>query len=362
MNLKIRTRFFICVCLVCQFASALETDQFTVPPAPLADLAPQLSAHVRRSLQKVIDEANDRHADLARAASQAQWDLLRDIFNDRAAEKLRADYIAEQVYNALGQGLPECTIESWLARADMGVHPARMEISCDDSIYGKFWQRPLTMQELSPTVNIYGVYLGTDKIGHLFQQGYEYYKIYRQEEFRGRSPAQATSETVKLGIFQEKGVYGLAMVGVYSNGDLAGNFAGLKFYLNLTRPITINGELLPPILVVRNDQWEINKQAGSVFLKPFITDRLNEALNPCEYAWLYRDHIRASIESRGRQWAAFYHTTRQKEALRVHELSTWFGEDYGHSNFKNVFTADQLCFSETRPEAQVAAYHRAAGQ
>ena len=239
---------FALLCLAWHPVAALETDQFTVPSVPLVDLGPTLGPHVIDVIKGVARAANARHADLAHEASRAPWAWLRRLSDRRAAETLSPDYVAARVFDALGHGLPECDVERWVATLHGGPTdgPLRLAIDCDHSVYGEIWAAPLTMQELSPTVNLYGVYCGTDKVGHLFQQGYEYYKIYRDEEARGRTPAAATAEAVKLGVWQEKGIYGEAMVGVYSNADLAANFAGLKFYLNLTRPLLVRGRVLPP--------------------------------------------------------------------------------------------------------------------
>jgi hypothetical protein len=82
--------------------------------------------------------------------------------------------------------------------------------------------------------------------------------------------------------------FGLTMVGVYSNADMAANYAGLKFYLNLARPVVVNGRRLPPMLVKRQDLWELNPALPANFLRPFITDHLNEAMNPSLYTGVLR--------------------------------------------------------------------------
>ena len=48
---------------------------------------------------------------------------------------------------------------------------------------------------------------------------------------------------------------GEATVGIYSNADLAANYAGLKFYLNLTRAVDVGGASLPPVLVRADGKW-----------------------------------------------------------------------------------------------------------
>jgi len=336
----------LAILLACRVAPGLETDQFTVPPRPLVDLGPRLDAHLLKRVRAVADAANARHGKLVYHGTHAPLGVLRKFFNDRATETLSADYIAGRVFEEIGPGLPECAIEQWtldLARSRPGWV---FEPALDETVYGTIFQRPLTLQTISPTVNLYGVYLGTDKVGHLFQQGYEYYRVYRAEEDRGHSAAEAAHAAVELGISQEKGFYGEAMVGVYSNGDLAGNFAGLQFYLNLTRPMTIRDRVRPPILVLVDDRWQMNAALEPDVLKIFISEHLNEARNASRYAWYIRDHVKAAARARGPAWAAFYGADRSTEAKRALELWTWFGQDYGHSGFRNVFTAAEVCCGE----------------
>jgi Domain of unknown function (DUF4157) len=120
---------------------------------------------------------------------------------------------------------------------------------------------------LAPTVKLNGVCAGTDKIGHMFQQGFQYFFIAASaqkgrvdsslgekratawgEYIEGRvSPATkndpATMTWLKLqakekpNIFQTTGqsfgYFGLARTGVVSRADLAANAAGLRFYQDL---------------------------------------------------------------------------------------------------------------------------------
>lgn len=322
---------------------ALETDQFTPPPKPLADLAPQFQQHLTAILQEVVAQTNIRHLDESRAAAETTSAFWRDNHGRKAAECLTEDYIAEALYDAVGHGLPECTIESWVVRSHFPQSPAKFDPSMGESIYGaNQFGHPLTMQELSPTVNVFGVYFGTDKVGHLFQQGYEYFAAYRKAELNGADAKTALKAAVDVGIPQEKGWFGLLMVGVYSNGDLAANYAGLKLYLNLTRPVAIGGRTLPPILIKRDDLWEINPAAGRDWLRPFITEHFNEALNPSRYSAQLLSTVRARFPDRAAAWAAFYHTTRDAETERAKRLTKWDGEDYGHSGFENVVTVGEM--------------------
>ena len=329
-------------------AWGLETDQFTVPPQPLVDLAPQFRQHVIATLQEIVAEANARHLDLSRRARRAPAGPWRNEYQRAADECLTDDYVAHALYRKAGHGLPEAVLEHWVRTAEFPDGPFRYDIDAGESVYGNILQRPVTLQELSPTINIYGVYLGTDKVGHFIQQGCEYYELFRREETSGGGERAGYRRAVELGKFQEKTFFGEMMVGVYSNGDLAANYAGFKFYLNLTRPITAGREYRPPILVRRDGRWEVNPAAGQNFLRPFFTQHLNESFNPCRYAWFMRDTVRENMRVRAGSWASFYRTDRDAEARRVVQLSTWYGEDYGHSGFEHVITPADTCFDTDR--------------
>jgi hypothetical protein len=338
-------------------ARALETDQFTPPPQPLEDISPQLQQHATAVLQRVISRANIRHLDATRAARTTSNKGWKQAYLKKAAGYLAEDYVARALFDEVGHGLPDCTIEVWVTRSKFPYEHYRFDPSMGQSVYGANpFGRPLTLQELSPTVNLYGVYLGTDKIGHLFQQGHEYFEAYRKAEAKSLAPEQARRAAVRVGVGQEHGFFGLVMVGVYSNADLAANYAGLKFYLNLTRPVMIGARIHLPILVIRDGLWHFNPEAGEDWLRPYFTDHHNEALNPSRYSDQLRGTVRSHFPERAAKWVAFYHSDRATEAERLDRLSTWYGEDYGHSGREQVVSVLDLHFDrQALAEARAAA-------
>lgn len=74
--------------------------------------------------------------------------------------------------------------------------------------------------------NIGGFCVGADKLGHFFQQGFDYFRINRR---MGRPVADAES----FGRLTEISRAGLGATGVFSNADLAANLAGLRFWTEL---------------------------------------------------------------------------------------------------------------------------------
>jgi hypothetical protein len=108
----------------------------------------------------------------------------------------------------------------------------------------------------------------------------------------------------------------------------------------------------------------------SGWFRPFISDHLNEALNPNLYDATMRPHIRRILENRAEQIVEFYTICDGRpgdpdyfEQL-AHELSTYYGEPYGHSGqFEKLMNVGNTCIpalegqDPTEPQARVAPDH-----
>jgi hypothetical protein len=305
-------------------ARALETDQFTVPDRPLPDLGPALDLKIDLVLRELANDANEH---LAKGGKEAERYRSNDFFADRLSAMFSG-------------GIPECTIESWVRNVDVGDRNARFDVGIMQSVYGRaLIGRPLTLFTLSPTINLYGHYLGTDKVGHFFQQGSEYYDTFRAARRAGKSEHDSVRAAVLEGVSQEDGIYGMFIVDVYSNADLASNLAGLTFYRNLTEAVRLpDGVVLPPMLVLRHGRWELNAYAGDAHIRPFVSDHWDESMNPCRYAPLLRNIVRDNVERIGARWVAFHHATRDGEVRRLDAMRKWHGIAYGHSGYGDVIT------------------------
>src|SRR5688500_17734881 len=114
-------------------ADALETDQFTVPPAPLADIGPELAAEVARRIDAAVGRLNARAAahDVRAASARGFWQRHHLRERDRA---LTEQSLAREVYRELaGPWVPECRIEQWVRRQRFTRGPARFEVKPGDS-------------------------------------------------------------------------------------------------------------------------------------------------------------------------------------------------------------------------------------
>lgn len=97
-------------------------------------------------------------------------------------------------------------------------------------VYYGIWKREIgygtIYNVLSPCVLLCKECIGLDKIGHFFQQGWEYYNKYKNGKNGPKEAEKWSKET-------ENGSFGKGTTGVYSNADLAANRKGGKFYEDL---------------------------------------------------------------------------------------------------------------------------------
>jgi ankyrin repeat protein len=187
----------------------------------------------------------------------------------------------------------------------------------------------------------FGTYMGTDKIGHFTDMGMNYWREYHKARQAGAAPDDAERQAVKLGsnglILSERGLLGYMTAGAYSNGDMAANFLGLRFYRNLTETVSLWGQPRKPLLVRDGPYWRIAPDVDpNSFLAWFFDDRFDEALNPSRYEEGMRQQLRANIADRATVLRAHYvdrngePRARRWFERRADEFRTYYGTDYGH--------------------------------
>ena len=336
--------------------SAFETDQYHLPPKPLADIGNEVSDHIERKLVEVVSKVNAEILARQKCLKAIADEGNRKGCGSRDAELSRLEYlrsedgIAHEVFAPFGGGVPPFTsIGTWMDSHRFEAQPARYRTSCWKSI---FILNPVIALTISPTVNLYGSEFGTDKIAHIFQQGYTYYKMYRQALNEGATPAEAREKAVRWGQKSERTFYGTLVAGVYSNGDLASNYAGLKFYEGLTHSVRVGDTTLPSVLELNEGVWKINDNVNlrEVLLKPFISDHLNEALNPSIFTknlgW--RAFIGRAVKKRSCERWIEQHPGLSREGLESgsRELRLWYGEDYGFTDSEHFITIANTCFED----------------
>ncbi len=356
MKLQNIIRLVLCAVLLANstFVFAFETDQYNLPPEPLADIGDEVSQYTEDNLRKAVEKLN---ADIINAENCLA--KKNEKLKCESAEKERAkltflrseEAVALGFYKLVGTGIPPFTASgSWMESHKFTAQPARYKTSFRKSIFFVF---PSDYIGISSTVNIYGIQFGTDKIAHIFQQGYSYYKIYNRALSKGLTPDEATEKAVKWGKSTEHTYYGTLISGVFSNADLCANFAGMRFYQNLTREIKIENETKPAILILENGIWKFNESVDlqKSLLKPFISEHLNEAFNPSIFTKFagFRGFVRRTVKKNVcKQWFdKFPNLSRTELEKTTDSLKLWFGENYGFTDSKNFITVANTCFSRS---------------
>ena len=313
------------------------------------DLGEKLDAKVREILQGACDDTNKKIKYLGDQISNHP--SLRS-YGERAIETLqRPGVMAALVFfRTAGMGIPESIVEKWVATNDFGTPHARFKPAfLSDSIY-KY--HPVLYWTASPTVKLFDVYLGTDKMGHFFQQGYTYYLTFEGQRQLGLDDQSALEYLVTSGRFSEETYFGKSLGAGMSRADLVANYAGLKFYINLTEPLGIPGagaSILIQQKEARQDisfkTWQLNPDRKEI-MRPFISDHLNEALNPSSYGYVNYQLFFGRIQRTCKSWFEKYPSlSRQDVEHQLKELSTWHGENYGHpGHFDGVISLANACF------------------
>jgi hypothetical protein len=325
-------------------AGAHETDQYTLPIGrDFADLRYEYS---RMAYEAIRDAAQFTNAAIRIS--------LQDGRPTPETERLQsADFIAHEVWANLFSAVP--TNEIFEAEQNSDAMHARypglvLLYQPDQYIYSD----PGLVIDLtkivrtffrSGTQNVGGTLFGTDKILHFIHMGRIYHARYLEARAEGLDEQAAVTRAVEVSlgghlILSENVMLGTVSTGIRSNADLAADYAGLKFYRNLTEAVRMGERELPPMLVRDGPYWRLDARLrpGSDFFTAFVTPHFNEALNPNSYLTLMRSRLRKMILARCYDLLDWYRDergnvrTREQFLALEQDLSTFYGEPYGYEN------------------------------
>jgi hypothetical protein len=193
-------------------ASALECDQYYAWNRTIADATEAINAKVNLDIADALAEVNAR-AD-------------RDTMSCHAVEKRIVDRFIYLIF---------LKPETWATNTslvDRVPQTPGEELTFRKAyVYGRTspidiirWMPP------SPTIEVAGVRLGTDKLSHLFSEGLWYHRWYRAFRERGLDDEAALKKAVLRGVMTERTILGGTSSGVLSLGDLEANYSGMRFY------------------------------------------------------------------------------------------------------------------------------------
>ncbi len=347
-----------------------ETDQFLLPiDQPLADVGSAISMAHYLVLEDFVNRANDR-------IDRAKRARIRERGRQAIAEAHSPLSAANHVRAAFGPGFFE-TLElenafrSSRARSAFSGRPAAYKTSnwIYSSVHLPFDPRKIPLSLPSSTIRVFDHFVGTDKFGHFHDLGHLYHQDYRNLCRVGVERAEAHRRVVEFytrGPISEAGAIGFFATGVYSNADLAANYLGFKFYLNLTEPVMLEGTEHPPLLIRIGDYWALNRHVRpeSDFFRPFVSDHWNEALNPCVYEWGAAGPVAKKLRDHAEQILTIYadedgaRRPREWFVDKAKSLVTYYGENYGHLGLEKATVTIASCCFETPPDESAGADER----
>jgi len=201
--------------LACAPAVALESDQYYAWGRELADSTAALNAKIAVEIEAALAEVNAT----ARGRALECPRIVR-----RIVPRFR-DWIFHD-------------IEIWATKSPLVDRiPAT---SAEELEYRRVYlyhnTHPLdvgTKVPPSPTIEVNGVRLGTDKLSHFFSEGWMYYKWYGQHRRRGKPVEEAERRAIRRGLVWERTILGALSSGVLSRADLEANYQGMRFLAGL---------------------------------------------------------------------------------------------------------------------------------
>lgn len=244
--MKIITLFFLFIFSKAVFS--LETDQFIAADIVLKDSSSVMNDYFQKSIEKALAQSNKKN--------QSCQDVALNVMETATGKYSISKASSFAAATSLIERYPEdCVSERGYIR---------------QSFYQHAWL-PLQVVDLARTINVNGIYIGTDKFGHFTRMGMNYYKQFLKLTKKGTLIDEAIRKSIINGFGSEYGILGYGIDGVLSFGDLAANYQGLMFALDMCRGQN-------PILIKEKGLW-IENPKHLFDVKDYIIPQMDESFN-----------------------------------------------------------------------------------
>ena len=231
---------------------ALETDQYFSWGRWLEDSTDIVNARVIFELEAVVDDLNR-----ARHPDRISCEKVRGRFNSRFRMLLFNRLELWAVSSPLVSRAPSGKDEFRDYRRGYLYHNT-------SALDTGTWMPP------SPTVEVNGVRIGTDKLTHFIGTSWSYVRWYHSARRKGATHEEAVERALKKGLRVENTILGKGVSGVFSPGDLEANHQGLLFFYSLCE-----GE--EPLLELEDGRWRL---ARPFDLRDYVTPEWDESYQP----------------------------------------------------------------------------------
>lgn len=235
-------------------SSALETDQYYAWGKPLADSTDAINARFNLELERAIASFPADHP-------------------PQSCRKVAVAYRKRMRFLLLHEIQVWAWNSVWVDRIPNGGDEQK-----EYRRTNLYSNHPLidtgTWMPFTPTIEVAGVRMGTDKLAHFVSSGWTYYREFQTGIEKGQTPEEAERRAVNRGIVEESLILGKMASGVLAIPDLESSYAGMHFYIDLC-----DGK--DPILELEEDGWVISKP---VDLRDYVTPRWDESYLPPIYS------------------------------------------------------------------------------
>ena len=231
-------------------ARANETDQFLTWGVELADGSEQLNLFVNQEFERALVRIGRRGAD--RPCVKVPGRLYKRAFSSLLSSRLRRFIETSDI--------------EWYPRRDVTYWEYRAQSVFRHSVFSFFLP-------MARTVRIGEVYLGVDKLAHMFGIGRRYYVHYRGLRRRGLSSEEAQRKTAVWGLKMERFFLGGYAEGIISHADLEANFQGLR----LAREMCEGDD---PYLARDAGGWRLTRP---IDLRDYVNPGFDESYNSNHY-------------------------------------------------------------------------------
>lgn len=265
----VRTGFCLLFGVLCAAftpANAAETDQFLVWGVELDDSAGTVNEWLNDELRSFLEGVNAESGPRD-SADEVAIAFMRHIFSVRPLAHVN------ELYNS----------------DELDEYPPREQVNFFEYQRMSIYRGPAFpfILFMARTIRIGDVYLGVDKLSHLFGFGRRYFVDYRKLEEEGLNEVDIVRRLIGQGMRRELWLTGRAINGVISPSDLEANYQGLRFVMSLCRGPE-------PILVSTGEGWV---QTRPIDIVPFITPHMDESYYRNRYWAARKRHVLPVIEA-----------------------------------------------------------------
>lgn len=235
---------------------AAETDQFTNRNIPLEDASQIVNTKANESIQKSLQILNTNNSG---CNEKELYKELRTYFGNHMNGQLTKEIIHSSSIPKRKVDMLDSIFKDWTPWDGFGMGFSFMK------------SKELT---LTSVIRIGDNTAGTDKFEHFFGQGFSYFSNNYLEE-------KGPIKTLKIGVFKEKTILGGNKIGngVFSFGDLAANFNGMRFWNHMllkNDDILGSDRNLGPYISCIDNKWS---QTAQIDFKNYFDESMDESIN-----------------------------------------------------------------------------------